>query len=143
MNKVFPQTMARTLAQSFSDPKLKAIGDFGCCAFTALWIMGIEGDIGNICILGNQIGKSLDGECTVFWKKFFKNVSGKDIEVEFLKINSLADVKKYGRCEVKYVYNGSYHWVGVERGKVAYNSLAHSECLKYGTPTEARIITWK
>lgn len=142
MNKTYPQTMAEELSKHFSDYKLKAIGKWGCCAFVSLWIMGIEGDIGNIGLLADEMGKGLDNECTVNWVKFFKNVTGKTISVTFKEIKFLSELKNEGRCAVRFDYNGKYHWVGVEKGKIAYNSLKHSVCVEYGKPTQARIITW-
>ena len=35
------------------------------------------------------------------------------------------------------------HWVGVEEGKVVFNSLTYSRCLEEGKPTECRIIKLK
>ena len=42
---------------------------------------------------------------------------------------------------VRYSYNGYSHWVLVEDGKIVFNSIEDSQCVKYGTPKEARIIT--
>ena len=42
---------------------------------------------------------------------------------------------------VRYSYNGYSHWVLIEDGKVIFNSLEDSQCVKYGTPKEARLIT--
>ena len=42
---------------------------------------------------------------------------------------------------VRYSYNGYSHWVLVEDGKVIFNSLDDSQCVKYGTPKESRLIT--
>lgn len=42
---------------------------------------------------------------------------------------------------VRYSYNGYSHWVLVEDGKIVFNSLDDSQCIKYGTPKEARFIT--
>ena len=41
---------------------------------------------------------------------------------------------------VRYSYNGYSHWVLVEDGKIVFNSLEDSQCVKYGTPKEARFI---
>lgn len=136
----YPQTDAEELERRFHDKKLISISKYGCCAFTALWIMGIEGGIGNICIVADQIGKSLDTDCTVYWKQFFLNVCGSAVEVEFRDIKSLSELSEIGRCAVRYDYNGKSHWVGVERGAIAYNSLKHSVCVEKGRPTTARII---
>ena len=42
---------------------------------------------------------------------------------------------------VRYSYNGYSHWVLIEDGKIVFNSLEDSQCVKYGTPKEARLIT--
>ena len=42
---------------------------------------------------------------------------------------------------VRYSYNGYSHWVLVEDGKIVFNSLEDSQCVKYGTPKESRLIT--
>ena len=138
-----PQTTARELAKRFNDEKLKAIANYGCCAFCALWIMGIEGDVGNINILADQIGYSLESDCTVHWFDFFSNVSGRKIKVEFRNIQSTTDLNGLGRCAVRFDYKGKSHWVGVENGLVVYNPLKYSECVEKGRPTTARIITLK
>lgn len=144
MNKNYPQSDAIELAERFNDEKLKAISKWGCCAFVSLWIMGITDTIDAITILADEMGKGLDEECTVKWYDFFRNVSGREISVEFREINKLLDVAKVkGRCAVRYDFNGKSHWVGVENGKVVYNSLKHSQCVERGKPTKARIITFK
>ena len=42
---------------------------------------------------------------------------------------------------VRYSYNGYSHWVLIEDGKIVFNSLEDSQCVRYGTVKEARIIT--
>ena len=42
---------------------------------------------------------------------------------------------------VRYSYNGYSQWVLVEDGKIIFNSLEDSQCVKYGTPKESRLIT--
>ena len=42
---------------------------------------------------------------------------------------------------VRYSYNGYSHWVLIEDGKIVFNSLEDSKCVKYGTVKEARLIT--
>lgn len=142
MNKEFPQTDAGELASRFSDKKLDAIAKYGCCAFSALWFMGIEKSVDAITILADEIGKGLDEECTVQWFKFFTDISGREIKVEFRDIKTLLEVSKIKRCIVRFEYNGKAHWVGVENGKIAYNSLKESTCVIKGKPTTARIISF-
>lgn len=136
-----PQTVAFKLGSLISDKRLKAIGDFGCCAFVALWIMGIEGIAEPIRIILNNMGKGLDYECLVYWRRFFKDVSGRDVWVEFRDIQSLDDLKGIkGRIAVRFDLGKNSHWVGVEDGKVIYNSLENSACVDFGKPTTARIV---
>lgn len=135
-----PQTMAQRIGEATGDRKLTAIGKWGCCAFTALWIAGLEDATDNICIVVRQMGKGLDNECTVFWSIFYKNVTGKNITVERREIKSLDDVKDIERCAVRFDYRGYSHWVGVEYGRIAFNSLEFSNCVTYGNPSTARII---
>lgn len=52
-------------------------------------------------------------------------------------VSSIAEIKLGA---VRYSYNGYSHWVLVEDGKVIFNSLEDSQCIKYGTPKEARLI---
>ena len=53
-------------------------------------------------------------------------------------VSSIANIKLGA---VRYSYNGYSHWVLVEDGKVIFNSLDDSQCIKYGTPKESRLIT--
>lgn len=122
----------------------KLLGENACCAFTALWVMDITSPATQVLVCSEEIGNGLTDDCTVLWEAFFKNVSGKKIKIEFVKINSLDDLKKYGnkKIPVKFTYNGKSHWVGVQNGKVVYNSLDYSSCVANGKPTDARIITF-
>ena len=59
-------------------------------------------------------------------------------------ITSIKDIKK--RTPVKYERideNGKKHahWVGVENGKIGFNSLKTSLCVNKGKPVTARILT--
>ena len=53
-------------------------------------------------------------------------------------VSSIAGIKLGA---VRYSYNGYSHWVLVENGKIVFNSLEDSQCVKYGTAKESRIIT--
>lgn len=140
MNKFKHQTACMEMAKRFQDEKLEMIGKYGCCAFVALWIMGIEGDYQNICLLADCMGKSLENDCTVKWYDFFLTCSGRKVKVEFREINDLMELVDVDRCAVRYDYNGKSHWVGVEHGRIAYNSLESSQCVTKGKPVTARII---
>lgn len=137
------QTLAEELSKIFPDEKLKIIAKEGCCAFCALWVMGIEDPIEQIKIIGEELGNSLKKDCTVKWFEFFDKVAGREIDVEFRDIKSLKDVMDVkGKCIVRYDFNGLGHWVGVEDGKVVYNPLEKSVCVERGKPAKARIIKW-
>ena len=135
-----PQTMAKKIGEATGDPKLQAIGKWGCCAFTALWIAGLEDPTEAICIVAREIGKGLDGECTVYWGRFYRNVTGRNVTVIRQDITSLEDVRGCGRCAVRYDWNGKSHWVGVEDGVIKFNSLEKSFCVETGKPRSARIV---
>ena len=53
-------------------------------------------------------------------------------------VSSIAGIKLGA---VRYSYNGYSHWILVEDGKIVFNSLEDSQCIKYGMPKEARFIT--
>lgn len=139
----------QTTAMKFEH--IEAIAKYGCCAFTALWICGIEtdDDYEAIELLEDAIKSgALEKDCTVKWFDFFKQFTGRKIKVDFVNINKLSDLNKYiktsanGRFAVRYDYKNNSHWVGVEKGKIAFNSLKHSNCVEYGKPTQARIISF-
>lgn len=128
----------------------KAIGDYGCCAFVALWALGIEPktDAEAIELVAEAMEKgAVEKDCTVKWIEFARLFTGKNIKVEFMEIKSLIDLNKKksicGRIPVRFDYDGNSHWVGVEDGKVAFNPLEKSRCVEYGKPTKARIMTWQ
>lgn len=54
------------------------------------------------------------------------------------KITSIEKIEK--PTPVCFEYNGYAHWVVVEKGKIVFNSLENSTCVKYGKPTSSRII---
>ncbi|MCQ2587917.1 MAG: hypothetical protein MJ174_07365 [Treponema sp.] len=122
--------------------KIINIRKYGCCAFATIWALGIEAtNEESWALLLNALeNKSLDKDCTVNWGAFTKFLTGKEIIPEFKAINSLEDIKDCGRCVVRYDNGNNSHWVGVEDGKVAFNSLSFSYCVNYGKPTTARIF---
>ena len=141
-----PQTLAEELYSQFPNEKLRNIKDFGCCAFTLLWCLGIEPDDAKaILTLGQLIDfKAIEEDCTVIWAKACQYLTGRNLNVEFKNITSIKDIKK--RTPVKYERvdeNGKKHahWVGVENGKIGFNSLKTSLCVNKGKPVTARILT--
>ncbi|MCQ2589305.1 MAG: hypothetical protein MJ179_02670 [Treponema sp.] len=141
MNKYFMQTELKRVAECFpDDKKLQTVANNCCLASCCLWDMGID-EKKHLKIILSELGKGLKNDCTVIWKHFYENVAGRKVNVTFLDIKSLSDVKNYLHSFVNYEYNGKNHWIGVEKGKIAYNSLETSECVKNGKPIEARIIS--
>lgn len=138
------QTEAERLSKIFPEClRLETISKNCCCASAALWVMDIKPE-NHLEIIAEEYGKSLDKECTVVWKPFFKNICGRDIEVEFRDIKSLNDLKGIkGKIIVKFKCGDKEHWVGVENCKVVYNSLKYSNCVANGKPVTARIIYFK
>lgn len=130
----------QSLADDLSSYTLDMISDYGCCAFCALWCSGFKGsDLEAIQLVQKAIDKhAIDYDCTVKWYDFFEFI-GKPIKtVEFKTISSLIGLKE--KCCVRYDFNGKSHWVGVEKGKIKFNPLKESVCVKYGKPTSARIL---
>ena len=139
-----PQTLAEELYKHFPTPQLKSIKEYACCAFSLIWWLGIEcSDIDAIMLVSDLIKSgALDVDCTVYWAKCIKQLTGRDMEsLEKVPITSLRKIK--GRAIVRFMNGKIGHWVGVKNGKVVFNSLAYSECVAEGKPTEARIIEIK
>ncbi len=136
-----PQTLAIELNKDFPNPRLKAIGDYACCAFTLLWCLGIEPDDITAIQTVSDLMKdgALDNECTVYWADCIENLTGRKLKkLEKVPITSIKKIKN--RTPVFYTYNGKGHWVGVENGRIAFNSLKESVCVSQGKPTEMRVI---
>lgn len=138
-----PQTVANEIKNN-----VQAIAKYGCCAFTALWAVGVDPDVDSaaIEILNDAINAGvIEKDCTVKWVDFYKWLIGREIKVEFREIKSLKELKNVktwtGRIPVRFDYNGNSHWVGVQNGEIKFNSLEHSNCVEFGKPATARIIT--
>lgn len=139
-----PQTLAEELYKHFPTPQLKSIRDNACCAFALIWWLGIEcSDIEAIMLVSDLIKSgALDVGCTVYWAKCIKQLTGRDMES--LEKATVTNVKKIkDRTIVRFMNGKTGHWVGVEGGKVVFNSLAFSKCVAEGKATEARIIKIK
>ena len=139
-----PQTLAIELNQMFPNKDMESIAKWGCCAFTLLWCLGIEPeDIDAIKTLHDLKKEgAIDKECTVYWVRAIECLTGRTLEsLEKVKIKSIKSIKK--RTPVRFVYNGQGHWVGVENGKIAFNSLSRSNCVENGSPSEMRVLKIK
>jgi len=121
------------------------IGKYGCLAMCYLYCMGIcpatDGEM--IKHISTAIDKGLlDEECTVLdAAKFLEYFTGKKWQVEK---ESVSDIKKIKEAApVRYEYNGNGHWVVVKNGKIVFDPIADSVCVKNGEPASARVITLK
>lgn len=134
-------TNPQTISKEIQNLKhLDAIYNYGCCAFVFLWCLGIEpDDVKAIQLVDDAISQGIiDKECTVDWQAMGKWLTGRNIKVEFVSIKDISTIKE--RTPVKFAYKGNAHWVGVEKGMIAFNPLEYSRCVELGRPTEARII---
>ena len=139
-----PQSLAEELFKHFHDPKLKAIKDYACCAFSLIYWLGIDcEDVDAVMLVSDLINKhALDTDCTVYWSECIKQLTGR--EMESLEKVQIKDIKKIKEKTIVKFTNGKYsHWVVVENGKIVFNSLKYSNCVENGKPTEARIIKIK
>lgn len=139
----YPQTLAREFCSVISPARLETIGKYGCCAFVLLWCLGIEPDNMEAIELVNDMINAgvIEKDCTVHWMEAVKFLTGRDITVEFKNIKDILSIKD--RTPVRYDYKGQGHWVGVERGMIAFNPLKQSNCVDKGVPVTARIIKLK
>lgn len=137
-----PQSLAAELYSHFPAGNLKAIKDYGCCAFVLMWCLGIEpdDDAEAVMTVDSLIqAKALKEDCTVKWAEAIRRLTGREIKaVDFVNITSIVHIKD--RCPVRYDYSGKSHWVGVENGKIAFNPLKFSVCVENGKPSTMRII---
>ena len=136
-----PQTLAEELYSHFPTPKLKSIKEYACCAFSLMWYLGIDPtDIRAIMTVSDLINKhALDTNCTVYWAECIKALTGRTmLSLEKKPIKSIKNIKE--KTIVKFSRGKVGHWVGVEDGKVVFNSLKFSRCVEEGAPTECRII---
>ena len=139
-----PQSLAEELYKHFPTPKLKAIKDYACCAFTLIWWLGIDcSDVDAIMLVSDLMKhNALDVDCTVIWSLCIKQLTGR--EMESLEKVQIKDIKKIKEKTIVKFTNGKYsHWVVCENGKVVFNSLQYSNCVENGKATEARIIKIK
>lgn len=139
-----PQSLAEELYKHFHDPKLKAIKDYACCAFSLIYWLGIDcSDVDAVMLVSDLMNhKALEVDCTVIWSLCIKQLTGREMEsLEKVQIKDLKKIKE--KTIVKFSNGGYSHWVVAENGKVVFNSLKYSKCVSEGKPTEARIIKIK
>ncbi len=139
-----PQSLAEELYKHFPTPKLKAIKDYACCAFSLIYWLGIDcSDIDAIMLVSDLMKhNALDVDCTVIWSLCIKQLTGREmLSLEKKSITTIKNIKE--KTIVKFTNGKFSHWVVVENGKVVFNSLKYSKCVSEGKPTEARIIKIK
>lgn len=134
----YPQTQAQKIKNNIC-----SIADNACLAITVLWMLGLDPENADVLeTISDAINAGvLEKDCTVKWVEYIQYLTGRKSTVDFKNIKSLKDVEKIkGRIAVRFDYNGKSHWVGVENGKVVFNSLLNSLCVTKGKPVTARII---
>lgn len=139
-----PQTLAKELNKIFPNSKLNAIAEYGCCAFTLIWCIGIEcDDIDAIKLVAKLMDDGAISDCCIVrWKDAINALTGKTMtSIDFLDTKVIGNIKE--RTPVRFDYGKSSHWVGVENGKVVFNSLEYSNCVTNGRPGSKRVIHLK
>ena len=108
-----------------------------------LWSLGIEpDDLQAILLVNDMINAGvIEKDCTVHWVEACRFLTGREMTVEFKDIKNLTGIKN--RTPVRYDYKGNSHWVGVERGMLAFNPLEYSQCVDKGRPVTARLLKLK
>ena len=118
-----------------------------------------EGSCLALCYIRAALGKDATPQMMidVLWKAADRNIINvkKDCFVEdaiaLMKIanpnrvysvikKNISSISGIKLGAVRYSYNGYSHWVLVEDGKVVFNSIDDSQCVKYGRVKEARLI---
>lgn len=135
-----PQSLAEKLYVQFPSLKMKSIKDYSCCALTMIWCCGLEmDDVDAIITVSKMMDKGVIGQdCSVFWNAASEYLIGRSVTVEFIDITSIKNIKE--RTPVRFDYKGKSHWVGVENGKIKFNALEESNCVKNGKPATMRIL---
>lgn len=139
-----PQTLAEELYKHFPTKNLKSIKEYACCAFTLIWWLGLDPtDIDAIMLVDDLIRSgACDVDCTVYWAECISRLTGR--EMQSLVKKSITDIKGIKeKTIVKYMRGKVGHWVGVEEGRIVFNSLEYSKCVEEGKATECRIIKIK
>ena len=139
-----PQTLAEELYKRFPTQKLKSIKDYACCIFTLIWWLGLDlSDTDAIMLVADLMKENaLDVDCTVYWAECIRRITGREmLSLEKKQITTIKNIKE--KTIVRFMRGKVGHWVGVEEGKVVFNSLTYPRCLEEGKPTECRIIKLK
>lgn len=144
-----PQSLAEKLYNAFPSKKLEAIKECCCCITTFMWCLGYDPeDLEALITVSNLMNKNIiDKECTVYWDKVSRHFTGRGCWVEKPQIKSISKIKERTPVYYERSYideNGEVkkkgHWVGVEKGKIRFNSLEKSLCVEQGKPVEMRVL---
>lgn len=130
------------MAESIAS-RCSIIGKNACLAFTYIWCVHLDCENGEAIkiVADNMRRGNIEDDCAVNAEPFLFSLTGRKFAVEKRKIKSLDELKDIERCAVLFSKDGvSGHWVGVEHGKVAFNSKLHSDNLTNGKPISARIL---
>lgn len=144
-----PQTLAERLYVQYPSTKLKSVKENCCCIVTFMWCMGIDPDDAEaLIIVGSLIDKGIiDPDCTVNWDKVSRHLTDRSCNIEKVDIKSISKIKERTPVYYERTYQDSSgaikkkgHWVGVQNGKIRFNALENSLCVKEGKPVKARIL---
>lgn len=127
---------------NYPQTRAKQIGNYGCLAMCYLYCVGrATADWEYIKLVSDAMDEGLlDGECTVLdAPAYLEAFTGKKYNVEKEVCVDISKIKN--ATPVRYDYNGSYHWVVVQNGKIVFNSIANSLCVNKGRPSTMRVIT--
>ena len=110
---------------------LKALGDTGCLLlwYCRLANIKIEDLIDNFNILVEV--DAIRPDCYVLDANKLLKFFEKQMTVEKVDVKDVPEGQEY---VVPYHRNGYTHFVVARDGKVIYNTLANSKCVKYGKP---------
>ena len=136
-----PQTLAEELYKHFPTPKLKAIKDYACCAFSLIYWLGIDcSDVDAIMLVSDLMKhNALDPDCTVYWSECIKQLTGREMKsLEKVQIKDIKKIKE--RTIVKFSNGGYSHWVGVEGGKVVFDPKGNSKTIAEGKPVLIKVL---
>lgn len=133
---------------------MKEVYDAGCLAYCYSFIAlngmkwkdkdELYAEMTRLVTLG-RLKKLLSYNCYVGKpEQFLKLCNGKDYKVSYKTINDLSEIIEPTPVEYSY-YNSKTdktysHFVVVANGKIVFDSLVASNCIKYGKPISARII---
>lgn len=109
-----PQTLAVELYNHFPTKNLKAIRDYGCCAFVLLWCLHIEpeNDVDAILILDDLMHKkAIKEDCTVKWADAIRSLTGRELKaVDFVDVRTIRSIKE--RTPVRFDFNVRHEPLG-------------------------------